>query len=445
MHAHRDPHSTLRRPSARRFAIFAALVLTPSTLAVAPAAGAPPAAMTSHSDTIRVWNANALAALGAAAQPPNLAVLHMAMVQGAVYDAVNSIDGGHEPLLPGVASVSPTASMDAAVATAAYRVLDGLGMAPVPALPDAVRMTLSTQYNQTLASILDGPAKALGIEAGQAAATAMLAARHGDGRYVAFPLTAGTEPGEWRPVAPATVLDPNSWISEVDPFTLLSTSQFRTPGPRNLNSAAYAQEYNEVKSLGAMGSQRSEEQEAIARFYNVNPLELFNRTFRTISQTEGLGLVEEARLFGMINVAAADAIINCWNDKRFHNFWRPTTAIREGDNDGNARTIGDPGWTPLETNPPYSDHTSGYNCMAGSFMNAGKAFFGGDKMHFNVVRSPAAPAVAREYHRFTDVVDDTIDARVYQGLHFRSADIQGARLGQQVAGWVNSNSFRAVD
>lgn len=175
-------------------------------------------------------------------------------------------------------------------------------------------------------------------------------------------------------------------------------------------------------------------------------MELFNRTFRSISQTEGLSLVEDARLFGMLNFAGADTLINCWNDKRFHAFWRPITAIREGDNDGNKRTIGDRNWTPLEPNPPYSDHTSGFNCMAGSLMNAGKAFFDVDRMDFSVVRiAPNVPSVTRQYHRLTDVLDDTIDARVYQGLHFRSADVQGARLGRHVAEWVDNNAFRPVD
>jgi len=196
---------------------------------IAPVAGAPSAQAAPNSAMVRVWNANALAALGAAGQPPNVAVLHMAMVQGAVYDAVNSIDGGHAPFLAGLPAASPTASIDAAVATAAFRVLDGLGRAPVPALPDAVRANLLIQYNQAMASIPDD-GKALGVEAGAAAATAMLEARDGDGRYVAFPLTVGTEPGEWRPALPANAIDPNSWLSEVDPFTLLSTSQFRTPG-----------------------------------------------------------------------------------------------------------------------------------------------------------------------------------------------------------------------
>jgi hypothetical protein len=412
---------------------------------IAPTVVAQPAQAVPNTGAVRTWNANALAALGAAGQPPNVAVLHMAMVHGAVYDAVNSIDGGHEPYLAGLPTASPTASLDAAVATAAYRVLDGLGRAPVPALPDAVRATLLGQYDQTLASIPDGPEKTLGVEAGAAAAAAMLAARDGDGRYVPFPLTVGTAPGEWRPIPPANVIDPNSWVSEVDPFTLSSASQFRTPGPRNLNSAAYAHEYDEVKTLGAVDSARTPAQEAVARFYNVNPLELLNRTFRTISETEGLSLVEDARLFAMLNVSGADSLISCWSEKRFHAFWRPITAIQEGDADGNRWTIGDTTWTPLEPTPPYSDHTSGYNCMSGSLMHAGKAFFGSDQVDFSVVRNaPNVPSVTRDYHRLTDVVDDTIDARVWQGLHFRSADVQGARLGRQVAEWVDEHEFQPV-
>lgn len=411
---------------------------------ITPVGNGPASAVGPDAGTVRTWNANALAALGTAGQPPNLAVLHMAMVQGAVFDAVNSIDGGHEPYVGGLPAAPADASLEAAVATAAYRVLDGLGRAPVPALPDGVRATLLAQYDDTLASIPDGAGKTAGIAAGEAAATAMLEARDGDGRYVALPLSVGEDPGEWRPTPPSNAIDPNSWISEVDPFTLLSPSQLRTPGPRRLTSAAYAAEYDEVRSLGAVNSPRDPVQDAIARFYDVNPLELFNRTFRTISQTEGLSLVEEARLFAMLNVAGADAIIGCWSEKRFHAFWRPITAIRLGDDDGNPRTEGDESWTPLVATPPYSDHTSGYNCVSGSFMHTGKAFFGRDRMDFDVVRAASAPGVSRSYSRLTDVVGDTIDARVFQGVHFRSADVQGARLGRQVAEWVDANAFRPV-
>lgn len=398
-----------------------------------------------NSGAVRTWNANAVAALSAAGQPPNVSVLQMAMVQGAVYDAVNSIDGGHEPYIVLVPGASPAASLDAAVATAAYQVLDGLGRGAVPPLPPAVRANLLTQYEQSMLAIPDGAPKALGEEVGAAAATAMLEARDDDGRFVPHPLTTGTEPGQWRPTPDSNTIDPNSWISEVAPFTLMSATQFRTPGPRHLKSAAYAHEYDEVKRLGAVDGERDAAQEAVARFYTVNPVELHNRTLRAISVAEGLSLVEDARLFAMVNLSGADAIITCWSDKRYHAFWRPMTAIREGDDDGNKWTVGDPTWTPLSTNPPYSDHPSGYNCVTGGMMNAGRMYFGSDQMEFTVVRiAPNVPNVEREYDRFTDVVADTIDARVYQGLHFRSADTQGARIGRHVAEWVADAYLRPL-
>ena len=149
----------------------------------------------------------------------------------------------------------------------------------------------------------------------------------------------------------ANALDPNSWISEVEPFKLLSTSQFRTPGPRNLDSAAYAHEYNEVKSLGKVASPRNPEQEAIARFYNVSPLELFNRTYRTISQTEGLSLVEERARSGCQHRCGGNHH-PLLEREAVPRFLAAETAIREGDNDGNKRTAGDPDWTPLEPTLP---------------------------------------------------------------------------------------------
>ena len=172
---------------------------------------------------------------------------------------------------------------------------------------------------------------------------------------------------------------------------------------------------------------------------------MFNRTFRVISEAQGLTLAEEARLFAMLNLATADSVINCFDDKAFWNFWRPITAIHEGDDDGNRKTVGDPAWTPLLATPPYSDHPSGYNCVSAAYMHAAGAFFGTDKMDFSVVRiAPGVPDVTRDYTRFTDVVDDTIDARVYQGLHFREADVQGAGIGKDAARWVDRHFFQPV-
>jgi Vanadium chloroperoxidase N-terminal domain/PAP2 superfamily len=428
-------------------AVFSALVAT--LLVASPAAAEPQ----QRSDAVRAWNLHAVNALinatsaeiSGAGQTPPVSELHLAMVQGAVYDAVNAIEGGYQPYLSGLPAVSPAASQDAAVATAAHHVLVGLSAGGVPLLSEGVRARLDALYAEELAGIPDGAAKTDGIAAGAAAAAAMLAARANDGRYVLFSFTIGTDPGEWRPTPPANVNDPFAWIAKVDPFILDSPSQFRTKGPHALTSGVYAKEYNEVKALGAPGSSRTPTQEALAQFYTVNPVELFNRTFRTIAAAEGLTIAEEARLFAMLNMAGADSLINCWDDKAFWRFWRPITAIHEGDNDGNKKTVADPSWTSLIPAPPYPDHPSGYNCVTAAMMYTARYFFGTNKLDFNVVKIvPGTPEVTRVYRRFTDVVADTIDARIYQGLHFRAADVQGAGIGKDVARWLNKHFFQPV-
>ena len=157
-----------------------------------------------------------------------------------------------------------------------------------------------------------------------------------DGRYVPFLHPVGSLPGQWRPTPPGFVHDPFAWVANVKPFMLDRPSQFRTRGPLALTSRAYAREYNEVKRLGAAeGSPRTPEQEAVAQFYVVNPQSCTTARCARSPRPQGLSLVEEARLFAMLDMAAADSLINCWNDKAFFSFWRPITAIREGANDGN--------------------------------------------------------------------------------------------------------------
>jgi hypothetical protein len=400
--------------------------------------------------TVLDWNLHAVdalinaptAATPGVGQPPGVAALHLAMVQGAVYDAVNMIDRGYQPYLKGLPHAPRSASMQAAVATAAHDVLVGVVIQP-PLTPTIVAR-LDGLRDATIAAAVarDGQESVdAGIAAGTTAATAMLAARTDDGRYVPLALTPGTEPGQWRPELPAFGTDLFAWISEVDPFTLKHPSQFRTKGPLALSSRAYAKEYNEVKELGGAGENaRTPKQEALAQFYaNTNPVEMFPRTFRAIAVAERLTLVEQARLFAMLNLTLADTMIACVNEKVHWNFWRPITAIREGDNDGNPRTAGDPAWLPFAPTPPYADHTSGYNCVAGAFMYSATAFFGKDRMDFSVVK--AGTNEVRHYKRFTDVVDDIIDVRVYHGLHFRTADVQGAGLGKDIARWVADHHF----
>jgi len=235
----------------------------------------------------------------------------MAMTQGAVYDAVNSIDKSYEPYQKNLAPAPATASKEAAVATAAHHVLTGL----TPVLPVTVRDQLDAAYLSELAAIPDGDAKSAGVAAGTAAATAMLNARADDGRYGSFRFSVGTGLGQWTPTSPPAN-DPSAWVARVRPFVLQSQSQFRTDGPNALTSAAYAEDYNEVKRLGQLNSPyRTERQTEIALFHSSNPIELWNRTLRDI--TTGDGTVEQARLLAMVTMAGADSLINTWDDKAF--------------------------------------------------------------------------------------------------------------------------------
>jgi hypothetical protein len=418
-------------------------VVALATALLGGAQAAPPVV----SDSVRTWDAHALAAIfnapnapvPGAGQSPPVGTQHMAMTQLAVYDAVNSIAGGHQPYIKGLPKASPDASIDAAVITAAHDVLVGLGIAPVPPLPQVVRDRLDMLRNDALALIPDGTAKDDGIASGAAAAAAMLAERTGDGRFVPFINPVGDEPGEWRPTLPAFVNDPFAWVGKVRPFTLKSTSQFRTNGPPKLTSRQYAKEYEEVKTLGSSTSVRTPEQQALAAFFQPNPVEMLQRALRDVTKAQGVGVVDEARFYAQLNVATADALINCWDEKNYWLFWRPITAVQLGDDDTNPRTVGDPAWLPLVATPPYSDHTSGYNCVTGAMMNTAELFLG-SKADLHVTN--LAIGVTRDYTRFDAVPLDTIDARIYQGLHFRTADVDGAKLGKNVARWVNTHYFK---
>lgn len=411
------------------------------------------------------WNQYALEALAnsptaavkGAGQSPPVSAPHLAMVHGAVYSAVTSI---HDQRWSGHRAHA-RASESAAVSAAAYNVLIGVMADFKPPLAvgvsAAIRERLDDQFTDSKAAAtkLDGAeAVDAGIAVGSKAAADMLDNRKNDGRYGTFRFPDGDSVGEWRlDPRPAVPFD---WVAKVDPFTVKSTDQFQSSGPYDLDSRAYARDYREVKELGAKtlpgpagGTPRNAAQEAVAQFYNVHAVELFNRTFRTVATTESLSLTEQARLFAMLNTATADSLITCWEDKAHWNFWRPIAAIQQGDADGNRWTVGDPTWVPLEPTPPYPDHSSGFNCISAAMIYSAKAFFGTNRMEFDVVRiapppaagQPAQPNVTRHYSKLTDVVQDTIDARVFQGIHFRNADVQGAKIGENVARWV-SRSYR---
>jgi hypothetical protein len=225
------------------------------------------------------------------------------------------------------------------------------------------------------------------------------------------------------------------------PFVIDSNQQFLSNGPPALDSGLYAKEYDEVKTLGAVGSTRTPEQEALVGFFQANPVEMFNRSFRAHALGEGLDVAEQARFFAKLALANADTFITCWESKAHWSNWRPQTAIRLGDQDGNPETTGDPAWTSVAPTPPYPDVASGYNCTTAAQMQIGESYFGQGPTSFTVLHPNGTK---REYRHFRDVPNDTIDARVYQGLHFRTADEVGAKLGRDVARWVDKHALQPV-
>jgi len=447
--------SRLRR--AHRNLGFAGLL---SVAVLAGVLNAPPA-YASENDAVRVWNERATITLAngpAAATPgvqftPPVAIIHLAIVQGAVYDAVNAIKGGHDPYLSGLKAPT-SASKGAAASSAAHHVLIGLvNQAPLTAtltadVKTAIKARLDAEYASSLAEIPDGEAKAAGIKVGAAAAAAMLANRVGDGRFGApgFPVPDNPGPGEWRP---NPINDPNAWVRNVRPFTLPNSDYFKTAGPPlPLTSAQYAAEFNEVKSLGrATGSTRTDAQTSLAYWTGAHPVPMLYASMRSVATAKGLTITEQARFHAMTSMATADSAINCFAEKGRWGFWRPTSAIRLADTDGNDATAPDAEWTSLLPLPPYADEPSGANCFFAGLMTSAKDFFGSDSAEFDVVSTGIGPVngvptgSTRHYTHFTDVIPDVIEARILGGLHFRTADVHGAALGRSVANYVDQHFF----
>jgi hypothetical protein len=373
----------------------------------------------------------------------------IAMVQGAVYDAVNALRPKYRPYVLDLAELHarPFGSRKAAIATAAHHVL-------VEIVAPAQVAGLDSAYTATLAAIPNGRVKKEGVRVGAAAAAAMLAARHDDGFMAPFSFVIGSDPGDWRPLTP-TALDPDAWVGNLRPFLLESPSQFRSAGPNALTSAAYAEEFAEVKEIGALNSStRTADQTTAAIFWQAPPAALWNRLARDLSAEHDISVAKEARLLAMINLAAADGAIACWNEKYYWNFWRPRAAIQEADTDGNSATVADPAWEPLFhpstattpplITPPFPEHPSGHGCVSGAVLHTFRTFFGTNEVAFDV-HSGRFPGQPRHFGRFTRALEEIIDARVWGGIHFRTADVQGAVIGKRVARYMRRHYFQRVD
>jgi hypothetical protein len=400
-------------------------------------------ATSARPDTVTDWNELATNQLVADGQGAS-ALVHLAMVHGAMYDAVNAIDQRHAPYL-GKPAAKRSYSIDAAAATAAFHVLlDSRPSVVQPAHQAELVAAATSLYAAQLAAIPPGSDKDGGIATGEAAAEAMIAARLADGRFGPFRFGVGTLPGQWRPAPPAGVNDPFGWVRDVKPFLIGSPSRFGGPPPFQLTSRQYARDFDEVKSLGSATSPtRTSDQTDAARFWSAtNPVETWSRLYRDIAQRYGRSPVDDARMFAMLYLAAADTTITVWVDKDKYSFWRPVTAIREGDTDGNARTVGDPGWSPLVPTPPYPEMPSALSALGGASAATLRRFFGTDELAFGTTNAIGMP---RTYARFSRAEDEVVDARVWAGIHFRHADEVGASIGEHIADWQQRRFLQSVD
>jgi hypothetical protein len=394
-----------------------------------------------RADTVTDWDQIAAAALqspgttappGAGQGAPSIA--HLAMVHAAVYDAVNAIDGGHDPYVSSPAA-EPWYSQDAAVAAAAHYVLVNGGLG----IPAARLSTIDTAYQAAVDSIPAGPAKDGGIATGEAAAAALLAARAGDGRFGPFRFPIGTLPGEWRPTA--GVNDPFAWLKDVRPFVLRDPDLFRGRAPHRLGSRAYAADFNEVKAIGSTASGvRTAHQTAAANYWGLtNATATISSILRSVALGQGGTLADHARLLARAYTNGADALIVTWRDKARYRFWRPVTAIHEAASDGNEATQADPGWTSLNGSPSYPEHPSGLTALGCSVVDTMQHFYGRDQAMFS---GTTPGGVTRTFTSFSELCADIVDARVWSGIHFRFADEEAAKLGRRVAHWGDRHAFR---
>jgi hypothetical protein len=399
-----------------------------------PVASATSALAGTTPNSVITWDVNAQTAIwDVARQQPQYQGRSFAIVHGAVYDAVNAIAGKpYQPYL-----IAPGAngreSVDAAVATAAYQTLVWL-------FPGQ-QAALQSQYDQSLAAIADGAAKQGGIRVGGQAAAAMTTARTNDGAGGTETWVVGTQPGQWRPTPPTFASDGAS-VGHVKPFLIKSASAFRTAGPPALTSSQYAKEINEVEAIGSVNSTlRTTDQTQAAIWWQDRHLSEWDIK-RQIAVNQHLNTLQAARMFAIADLAAADAGIACFNEKEAWMRWRPVTAIREADTDGNPATVADPAWTPLLVTPPHPDYTSGHTCFTAATMGSLAFFYRTDRMAFSAFSADSG--TTRSFTRFSQALAEVTEARIWGGIHTRAADVQGAKIGLAVVGYVTGNYFKPL-
>ena len=375
---------------------------------------------TARADVVTDWNEAAMAAtaaLPAPAQSRALAIMH-----GAMFDAVNGVEHKFSPYL--AKDQAPAgAAADAAGAQAAHDVLAGLFPAQKPAL--------GAQLASSLGKVANVAGRDAGAAHGARIAAAFLAARSGDGADAKMDYQPATGRGQWRPTPPGNAPMALPQWSEVKPFVLHSATQLTAKGPPALDGAEYLRDVDEVRRLGARNSsERTADQTAAAIFWVVNTAVPWNAAARALAAASGASTVDNARAFALMNMAAADAYIGSWAVKKQFNHWRPIHAIRQ------AASNADPEWQPLLNTPAHPDYPSGHCIYSGAAARALQLAYGRDEVSFTAA-ALGPNGLIRSYRSLSQMDQEVIGARIWGGIHFRTADEHGSELGHGIAdiGW----------
>lgn len=382
---------------------------------------------------VREWNEIAFTTIPP--QPPFPANRWMAMVQVAVFEAVNAITRKYEPY-QGIISAPPGASPEAAAIIAAHDVL-------VATFPTQAAV-LNQRRDASLAQIPNGQPKTDGVGVGMAAAAAMIADRANDGSVPAlFHAPTNSDPYEWQVYAgcPAAGGVFKHW-SNVRPFAIESSSQFRAAPPPALNTGGYALSYLEVQAVGDINStQRPPDRTDVARLYAAaNPPALWNNVLLQIVSTGNEEITDTARAMALMNIAVNDAAISVFETKYFYRTWRPVTAITRGDEDGNRRTISGP-FTPLIATPCFPSYPSAHGSLSSAAVEILESVYG-NSGHSITVQHPSVPGVVLHYSELKPMLEDISDARVYGGIHFRFDQDAGEKQGSAIAKFVAKHMLK---
>jgi membrane-associated phospholipid phosphatase len=381
------------------------------------------------------WNQILLAIVTTpGAQPANVQpTRNFAILHAAIFDAVDSIDRGYEPYR--IAVHAPSGASETAAADAAAH-------ATLVGLYPAQQAGLDADYATELAKVPDGPSKDAGVRVGQIVAHDLLAIRADDGSAATPPpFVPGTSPGSYQSTPPNFPTPVFTTWGSVTPFVLDAGSQFRVAAPPALTSPEWAAAINEVQSLGsATSTTRTPEQTQIGLFWNPPIQNFWNAIADQVAAAHHNDLPTTARLFALLNLSFADSAIAFYDSKYTFQLWRPVTAIRAADTDGNPQTTADPNWLPLSgTTPADPSYPGAHSTISAAGADVLAGFYG-DRQRFTVT-SPALPGVTRSFTSFTSAALEAGLSRIYVGVHTRLDHVAGARLGDQVAGFVLANAL----